>query len=181
ISETETRLSSTPTRVRLTPSTAIEPFGTTDFINSLSRFIQMVVSDDFFSISSMMPVPSTWPKTKCPSSLSPTLSDLSMLTISPGLVRPRFVRRMVSDTISNSTSAFDSFAAVRQAPFMHTLSPFLRPRPNFPSLTRIMISAPLLLFETDVTMPIPFTIPVNIQQYMFNGCFENIYLQLLPL
>src|ERR671919_1351577 len=181
MSETETRSPSTPTRVRLTPSTAIEPFGTSDFVNRLSSFIQIVVSDDTFWISSTTPVPSTWPKTKCPSSLSPTLSDLSMLTISPGLVWPRFVRRMVSDTISNSASPLDSFVAVRQAPFMQTLSPFLRPRPYFPSLTRMMISAPLLLFETEVTMPTPLTMPVNMQQYLFNGCFENIYLQLLPL
>src|SRR5919107_3571211 len=88
---------------------------------------------------------------------------------------------MVSDTISNSASALDTFVAVRHAPFMQTLSPFLRPRLNFPSLIRIIISAPVLLFETDVTMPIPLTIPVNIQQYLYIGCFENIYLQLLPL
>src|SRR5919202_4363326 len=127
----------------------------------------------------MMPVPSTWPKTKWPSSLSRTLRDLSMLTIWPGLTSPRLVRRIVSDTISNSASPFDTFVTVRQAPFMQRLSPLLRSLPNLPVLTLMMGSAPLLLFEIDVTLPVALTIPVNI---CCSNCLmevEHIYLQLI--
>ena len=162
IRETETRSPSTSTKVKLIPSTAIDPFGTANLASSLPSFIQIFVSDGIFWTSSITPVPSTWPKTKCPSSLSPTFMDLSMFTASPGVTLPRFVLLIVSATISNSASPFDSLVTVRQAPFMQTLSPFLRPRASLPSFTLRAVSAPLLLLETDLTLPMPSTMPVNI-------------------
>jgi hypothetical protein len=125
----ETLLSFTSTTVRLTPSIAIDPLETIDRKTSLfSIFIHIFLSVGDVITCFIVPVASTWPRTICPSNLSPNRKLLSIFTLSPGLTKPRQLRLTVSSTISKSAvPLLYSFVIVRQAPLILTLLPTFKP------------------------------------------------------
>ena len=111
---------STPDTVRLTPSTATEPFST-----------RYCASEDGASILAVPPscisrtraTPSTWPCTRCPPSRVASVTGRSRLTGAPGSRRESAVRRSVSSERSNERDRPSLATTVRQTPFTATEAP----------------------------------------------------------
>ena len=149
-----------PATVRLTPSSATEPFVTT-YRPSPGGIENVKVQE--------LPVrftrrirerPSTCPRTKCPERRSPHRSARSRLTPSPSARRPRRERRSVSWERS-ATSRRPPAIAVRQTPSTATLSPRAS-RPKRAGGAIVSLRPPFRR-ETSTTVPMPATIPVNMR------------------
>src|SRR5262249_55941686 len=116
--------------VRLTPSSATDPFSTTnrDWPGGIvKRYVQELPA---LSILRRCATPSTCPRTKCPESRSPQRRARSRFTRSPGRRTSRLDRRRVSPERSARSLREELIAAVRQTPETQTLSPAAtRPQP----------------------------------------------------
>src|SRR5690606_19048869 len=107
-------------------------------------------------------MPSTWPLTRWPSSGSPRASDGSRFTRSPAASRPSVVTASVSAETSASKRSEPTAVAVRHTPLTAMLAPSVGGRISvsaIPIVTRL--SPPRS--STASTVPIPLTIPENIE------------------
>ena len=152
----------TPATVRLTPSTAIDPFSTTYRSRSAGSSILTSSPSPTAVRSSTLATPSTWPWTRWPPRRPPRAMGRSRLTRSPAARPPRAVRRRVSATRSAANPAAVASATVRQQPLTATDSPSRSsPARNGASTSS---RAPLASSAAAraATVPVPSTIPVNI-------------------
>src|SRR5712691_1089276 len=150
------RTSSTLATVRLIPSTAIEPFSTTNGRISLGMATTTSRPAATVLIDLIVVVASTWPWTRWPSSKAFAASGSSRLTLDLALSEPRFVRRIVSGTTSTKNLAPDLLTTVKQHPLTATLELTLRRR------AVDACSMPSRFASASTTVPTPLTIPVNI-------------------
>src|SRR5438552_1970273 len=103
ISITSKAASSSDATVRLTPSTATEPWGISSGASPRSRKAILTRAVDSTRVTaSTVPVPSTWPRTRCPPSEPPKRSGRSRLTAAPGRNAPSAVLASVSGPISKA-------------------------------------------------------------------------------
>src|SRR5579884_492606 len=148
--------SSTPATVRLTPSIAIEPFSATYGARCGGRAKPTSRPSSASRRPTTRVVPSTWPRTRGPSSPRSGVTGSSRLTRSPTPSRPRLVRRRVSGTTSATKAAPSTRTAVRHTPLTATLPP---------TWSREAVAACSRRRDPgrwSTTRPIPLTIPVNI-------------------
>src|SRR2546428_580495 len=145
--------------VRLTPSTAIEPFMTIKSTRSSAKRIPNLRPLPSGRTHSTTPTPSTWPCTKWPPSRSPARMARSTFTRSPVERRPMVVRDRVSGETTASNHPSPRSVAVRQTPSIATLSPAESSEANGAS-TRSRTSSPRRSRRT--TRPVLSTRPVNI-------------------
>src|SRR5690349_8928183 len=147
---------STPATVRLTPSTAIEPFSATNL--EIEAGSSMVTSLPLAAACTdlMAAVVSMWPWTRWPSRVSAAWSGSSRLTSLPAVSAPRLVRRLVSGTTSAKKTGPCFLTTVRQAPLTATLLP------TFRCFVIQAWSMPIRSPRTSTTLEVALTIPVNI-------------------
>lgn len=112
-----------------------------------------------FSRRRIVPVPSTWPLTRCPPKCSPKARARSRFTFSPGRSFPRFVFAKVSGMISTVNPFAARVVTVKQTPLTARLSPFFRPFRAFSAPTARY--APSFPFWISQTTPSSSTMPVN--------------------
>src|SRR3989441_2484558 len=161
ISITSKLMSPSPATVRLTPSTATDPWGISSGSSSRRGSpIRTRVVDSTRVTSSTVPTPSTCPRTRWPPRAPPNRSGRSRLTGSPGWSRPSVVRASVSGPSSKTTSSSRRSTTVRHAPFTATLAPTSLPSSVTPACTPSRSVVPARASAT--TVPISSTIPVNI-------------------
>src|SRR5690606_34723154 len=98
IRATSNPVSVTPATVRLTPSTATDPFSAMERRRGAGTEIVMRRPSPSATTDSMVPTPSTWPWTMWPSNRPEAATGRSRLTESPGWRAPRLVRSRVSPT-----------------------------------------------------------------------------------
>src|SRR5208337_4407692 len=165
MSMTEKPSVQTSTSVRLTPSTAIDPLGTSSPIQAGSRVNARNSHSPSDRRSLSTAVASMCPWTKCPPSLSPTRSDRSKLTRFPGRFPPRFVRSKVSGPAWTSNCSPSLATTVRQQPLTATLSPISSKlvKPGQASVNR----CPAFSLTTFSTRPRTSTSPVNTLAHSF--------------
>src|SRR6185312_11110345 len=113
----------TSTRVRLTPSTAIEPLETMSGVQAGSMPKARNSQSPSRRRSRRTAVASTCPCTKWPPRRSPARSERSRLTGAPTGFLPRFVRTKVSGPAWTSNRSPSAETTVRQQPLTATLSP----------------------------------------------------------
>src|SRR5213594_4441810 len=160
ISITSKLMSPSPATVRLTPSTATDPWGISSGSSSRRGSpIRTRVVDSTRVTSSTVPTPSTCPRTRWPPRAPPNRSGRSRLTGSPGWSRPSVVRASVSGPSSNTKPSGGRSTTVRHAPFTATLAPTSLPSSVAPACTPSRSTAPARTSVT--TVPISSTIPVN--------------------
>src|SRR2546426_331172 len=136
ISITSKLMSPSPATVRLTPSTATDPWGISSGSSSRRGSpIRTRVVDSTRVTSSTVPTPSTCPRTRWPPRAPPNRSGRSRLTGSPGWSRPSVVRASVSGPSSKTTSSSRRSTTVRHAPFTATLAPTSLPSSVTPACT----------------------------------------------
>ena len=152
---TETTFSLISATVRLTPSSAMEPFSTT-YRSSPSGRATFRIQSRPRRRESNSPRPSTCPVTKWPPSSSPNFRAGSKLTVSPGLRVPRLVRSRVSSRRSMVRRGGECSMIVRQTPLTATLSPTRQDEARFSAPTIIRPS------PCNTTVPTSCIIPVNI-------------------
>src|SRR5271166_3251583 len=159
MSMTEKPSVQTSTSVRLTPSTAIDPLGTSSPVQAGSRVNARNSHSPSDRRSRSTAVVSICPCTKCPPSLSPTRSDRSKLTRSPARFPPRFVRSKVSGPAWTSNCSPSLATTVRQQPLTATLSPIASEpvKPGQASVNR----CPAFSLTIPSTRPRTSTSPVN--------------------
>ena len=105
---TPKRFCATSLTVRLTPSSATEPFGAIKGISSSGASKTNRTNSASGRRSTIRAMPSTWPKTRCPPSSSPSRSDFSRLTGVPSCQSPRVVQRQSLDRrLHRECSGFD--------------------------------------------------------------------------
>ena len=123
INATLKRSETTSTTVRLTPSTATEPLGTSPMASEPGTWNHIVTHSPSRVTSITSAVSSMCPWTKCPPSRPPAANGRSRLTGSPGARSPRLVRARVSVPASNDSVDGPMNTTVRQQPLIATLSP----------------------------------------------------------
>src|SRR5438128_6910807 len=161
ISMTSKLMSPSAATVRLTPSTATDPWGISSGSSSrLGSAIRTRVVDSTRVTSSTVPTPSTCPSTRWPPSAPPKRSGRSRLTGSLGWSRPSAVRASVSGPSSKTNRSARRSTTVRHAPFTATLAPTSLPSRLTVALTLSRVASPPRASPT--TVPISSTIPVNI-------------------
>ena len=111
-----------------------------------------------------MPVPSTWPCTRCPPSGDPAAVGSSRFTSEPGTSRESVVRAMVSAARSaekrGGKASGSMVSAVRQTPQTATLSPICS-RSTIVGAAIVSRDAPAVGVNA-ITSPVVSTSPVNI-------------------
>src|SRR5437899_1409680 len=161
ISMTSKLMSPSAATVRLTPSTATDPWGISSGSSSrLGSAIRTRVVDSTRVISFTVPTPSTCPSTRSPPSAPPERSGRSRLTGSLGWSRPSVVRASVSGPSSKTNRRARRSTTVRHAPFTATLAPTSLPSRLTVALTLSRLASPPRASPT--TGPVSSTIPVNI-------------------
>mmetsp|Transcript_84964 Transcript_84964/g.236503 ORF Transcript_84964/g.236503 Transcript_84964/m.236503 type:complete len:252 (+) Transcript_84964:322-1077(+) len=155
--------------VRLVPSTAMYPFGTTKGKSaSLNEIFTHKESPSFLN-SKILPASSTWPCTKWPEFRSPAAMERSMFTRCPISRSPRSVRRSVSGAQLTSKVWASKAVTVRQVPFTAMLQPMYAPckatlhlifrtKPSDFDPSHITRSA---FRSRPITVPISSTMPVK--------------------
>src|SRR5262245_43809820 len=148
-----------PATVRLTPSTATEPFRMKYGARSGGNRTVIQCASSWARMSSTRPVPSTWPWTKWPPMRPSARIDRSRFTSCDRRNPPSDVTRAVSGPISAWTSPCSARITVRQTPLTATLSPGassaarpVRSRSRMPALVPL----------TSATSPTASINPVNI-------------------
>src|SRR5262245_39881205 len=110
--------------VRLTPSTVIDPFWTTNGASSSGRRTVTVAPPSVSgSMAAIRPTPSTWPWPRWPPSRAARVTGRSRLTVAPARTDPRLVRSSVSPLRSNARVSSVRSTTVRQVPFTATDAP----------------------------------------------------------
>src|SRR6266508_1216543 len=149
--------------VRLTPSTATEPCRTSSGAKAdPGSAIRTRAVDSTRVTSSTVPIPSTWPRTRCPPTAAPNRNGRSRLTASPAERRPSVVRLSVSGPTSNASASGLAATTVRQTPFTATLAPTSLPSRATCAATARRTTSPCR--STARTVAISSTIPVNIRR-----------------
>src|SRR5262245_18032237 len=148
--------------VRLTPSTATDPWGISSGSSSrLGSVIRTRAVDSTRVTASTVPTPSTWPRTRWPPSAPPNRRGRSRFTQSPATRPAMAVRLRVSGPTSNTNPAERRSMTVRHTPFTAMLPPM-----SVPSIvTDALISSAATRGPTLIarTVPTSSTIPVNIR------------------
>ena len=100
ISDTRSLSPATPTTVRLTPSSATDPWSTVtrETASGASTSTTRALSSGVTDVT--VPTPSTWPLTRCPPRRERRVSARSRLSRSPGRRSESVVRRTVSGMAS---------------------------------------------------------------------------------
>src|SRR5437867_3388929 len=143
ISMTSKLMSPSAATVRLTPSTATDPWGISSGSSSrLGSAIRTRVVDSTRVTSSTVPTPSTCPSTRWPPSAPPKRSGRSRLTGSLGWSRPSVVRASVSGPSSKTNRSARRSTTVRHAPFTATLAPTSLPSRLTVALTLSRVASP---------------------------------------
>src|SRR6185369_4130093 len=147
--------------VRLTPSTATDPCGTSSGASAgPGSSIRTRAVDSTRVTRSTVPMPSTWPRTRWPRSAAPKRSGRSRFTTSPALSRPSVVRASVSGPSSKARPSARPATTVRQTPLTATLAPSSLPSRATRVATSSRTTSPCR--STPRTVPSSSTIPVNI-------------------
>src|SRR5207237_3877235 len=168
ISITSKAASSTDATVRLTPSTATEPWGTSNGASPRSRRAILTGAVDSTRLTaSTAPVPSTCPRTRWPPSEPPNRSGRSRFTAPPGRSAPSDVRASVSGPISNARPSWARATTVRHTPLTATLAPRSLPSSVRAADTSRRATSPFR--ATARTVPISSMMPVNILTYLPPG------------
>src|SRR6185312_453604 len=158
IRETLSDSASTALTVRLTPSTAIDPFSTTYRSRSGAAAIRTTRAKPSSRTSAIVPSPSTWPCTKCPPRRSCGRSGSSRFTRSPCARAPSDERASVSFMTSAPKTRSRVSIAVRHTPLTAIESPSAAPSGKSAAIVR---RAPSPDRSIATTCPIPCTSPVN--------------------
>src|SRR2546428_426121 len=161
INITSNAAASSAATVRLTPSTATEPFGTISAANSGSgNAIRTRAVDSTRDTSVTVATPSTWPRTRCPPRAAPNRRGRSRFTKAPARRWPRVVRSRVSGPTSKASVVASRVTTVRQAPFTAMLAPPSLPSRAIRARTVRRRVEPSLVTAT--ISPTSSTMPVNI-------------------
>src|SRR5512132_3644848 len=147
-----------PATVRLTPSTAIDPFIATKRWSASGASIATRTPSFSRSTEATTPTASTCPCTQWPPSSSPTRSARSRLTRAPAPRPPSVVRATVSGTAVAWNTPSWTRSTVRQTPFTATLAPGSGSAPN---PERIASRSPPAALPTRSTVPTRDTMPLN--------------------
>src|SRR6267142_1478344 len=163
ISITSKLKSANAATVRLTPSTATDPWGISSGSSSRpGSVIRTRAVDSTRVTASTVPTPSTWPRTRWPPSAPPNRRGRSRLTGSPAARRARAVRLRVSGPTANVNPPGRRSTTVRHTPFTAMLPPTSVPSPvTAASTSSVAAGDPTLIART---APSSSTIPVNISR-----------------
>ena len=145
--------------VRLTPSTATEPFSRIYFIYFSSAENVRLRAIPSFSEERIRPVKSTCPSTICPPRRSQKRSARSKFTGVPAANREKAVRRIVSGVTSQENVLPSKAVTVRQVPLTAILSPAFVPSSTL--WQAIVSRQELPVRSTFLICPISSTSPVN--------------------
>src|SRR5437016_4393102 len=154
--------------VRLTPSTATEPWGISRGSRSrLGSVTRTRAVDSTRVTASTVPTPSTCPRTRWPPRAPPKRRGRSRFTGAPGVRCRSAVRERVSGPISKTKPAGRRSITVRQTPLIATLPPTSTPSTvtlaSIASLARRGLSSMVRIEPTSSTMP------VNIRRLAAHG------------
>ena len=153
-------LTETSPTVKLTPFSAIYPFGVIFLASSELMSTISSVCPSLFLITALH-LQFTWPERICPPSSSPNLRDLSKLTSEPSEISDKFVTLRVSFITSKERLEFVKLVTVKQTPFTATLAPDSILEVNLEEVFRSIL-IPCSARCNSFTTPFSCTIPVNI-------------------